>query len=147
MKWEVDTGNLYHEIEPVIRGMGYSLVEMARKETKYGLQVKVVIYHYHGVGVNDCETVYRTIMPKIELTEETEEINLEVTSPGITRNIKNAVEFSVFIDREVRVLLDNEEWIEGTIVGADSETLTLRIEDETSEIPIDDIRKAKLTVS
>ncbi len=147
MKWEVETDNLYHAIEPVIRGMGYSLVEMARKETKYGLQVKVVIYHYKGVGVNDCETVYKTIMPKIELTEETEVINLEVTSPGITRNIKNAAEFSVFIDREVRILLESDEWVEGTIVGANSETVTLRIEDETSEFPIDDIRKAKLTVS
>ncbi len=122
-------------------------MEMARKETKFGLQVKVVIYHYSGVGVDDCETVYKTIMPKIELTEETEEINLEVTSPGITRNIKNAVEFSIFLDREVKVLLEDEDWIEGTIIGAHPEKLSLRVEDSIREIPIADIRKAKLTFS
>lgn len=147
MKWTLDDSTLYRDLEPIVRGMGYSIVELARKDTKYGLQVRAVIYHYSGVGVKDCETVYRAIMPRIEMLEETENVNLEVTSPGITRNIKNAAEFSVFIDRAVRVLLENEEWIEGTIAGAHPETVTLYTEDNMTEIPVADIRKAKLTVT
>lgn len=147
MKWTKDDSTLYRDLDPIVRGMGYSIVELARKETKHGLQVRAVIYHYSGVGVKDCETVYRAIMPRIEMLEETENVNLEVTSPGITRNIKNAVEFSVFIDRPVRILLENEEWIEGTIVGANPDTVTLYTEENMMEISVEDIRKAKLTVT
>ena len=131
----------------MVRGLGYSLVELARKETKFGLQVRAVIYHYNGIGIDDCETVHKTILPRIELAEENHEVNLEVTSPGITRNIKNAAEFAIFIDREVRILLENEEWVEGSIIGANPDTVTIRIDDEKKEIPVPDIRKAKLTVS
>ncbi len=127
--------------------MGYSLVEFAGKETKFGLQIRAVIYHYAGVGIEDCEKVYKAIMPRIELVEASTEINLEVTSPGITRTIKNAVEFAVFIDREVKIMLSDETWIEGSILGANPQEVSLRMEDHTREIPLVDIRKAKLTVS
>ncbi|MFO7848825.1 MAG: ribosome maturation factor RimP [Spirochaetia bacterium] len=146
MKWTQDDSKLYLDLEPIVKGMGYSIVELAVKETKFGLQVRAVIYHYSGVGVKDCETVYRAIMPRIEMLEETENVNLEVTSPGITRNIKNAAEFSVFIDRAVRILLESEEWITGYIVGANPDTVTLQTEENMTEIPVSDIRKAKLTV-
>jgi ribosome maturation factor RimP len=147
MKWEENEGHLYREIEPIVRSMGYSFVEFARKETKFGLQIRAVIYHYSGVGIEDCEKVYKAIMPRIELAEESTEINLEVTSPGIMRTIKNAAEFTVFIDREVKILLNDETWVEGSILGANPQEVSLRMEEQTKEIPLADIRKAKLTVS
>ena len=74
MEWKIEQSELYEELEPVIRGMGYSLVELSRQATKGRLQIRVVIYHYNGIGLSDCEMVHKTILPRIELLEESEDI-------------------------------------------------------------------------
>jgi ribosome maturation factor RimP len=148
MEWKIDESRLYREMEPVIRGLGYSLVEFSHKYTKYNLQVHAVIYSAEGVSLDDCERVHRTIMPRIELVEETDEIHLEVSSPGITRSLKNAAEFSVFIGRYVAVLPEGEsQWLYGTVKEADAEAITLHNAEGDHTLKPGDIRKAKLAVS
>ncbi len=148
MDWKIDQSELYSELEPVIRGMGYSLVELSRQATKGRLQIRVVIYHYNGIGLSDCELVHKTILPRIELIEESEDIYLEVTSPGVTRKIKNGTEFTVFIDRPAKILLhDADDWIKGKILGADDKMVQLHTENGEIAISLSDIKKAKLAFS
>lgn len=148
MDWKIDQSELYTELEPVIRGMGYSLVELSRQATKGRLQIRAVIYHYNGIGLADCELVHKTILPRLELLEESEDIYLEVTSPGVTRKIKNGTEFAVFIDRPVRILLqDADDWLNGTILGANENEVQLRTEQGEIAITLSDIKKAKLAFS
>ncbi len=145
MEWKKKYGPLFDEIEPVIRGMGFSLVEFSRQETKGRLQVRLVIYHYRGVGLKDCETIHRTILPRIELIEQSQDVYLEVTSPGITRNIKYANEFSIFVDRQVSVLGEDEsDWVHGTIANVDEHELELETAEGRYTIPIEKIKKARL---
>jgi len=148
MEWKKDTSPLIDEIEPVVRGMGFSLVEVSRQATKGRLQIRVVIYHYRGVGLKDCEMVHKTIMPRLELIENDQDIYLEVTSPGINRNLKYADEFSIFIDRQVSILgYDESDWIQGMIAGAYENELELITPEGKQIIPIDKIKKAKLVYS
>ncbi|MGC9313081.1 MAG: ribosome assembly cofactor RimP [Sediminispirochaetaceae bacterium] len=145
MEWKKKYGSLFDEIEPVVRGMGFSLVELSRQQTKGRLQVRLVIYHYRGVGLKDCETIHRTILPRIELIEQSQDIYLEVTSPGITRNIKYAHEFSVFVDRQVNVLGEDEsDWVYGKIANVDEHELELETAEGTYIMPIEKIKKARL---
>jgi ribosome maturation factor RimP len=148
MEWKIDESRLYREMEPVIRGLGYSLVEFTHKNTKYNLQVHAVIYTPGGVSLDDCERVHKTIMPRIELIEDTEEIHLEVSSPGITRNLKNAAEFAVFIGEYAAVLPEGEsQWLYGTIKEASSDGITVHTAEGDRTLKPGDIRKAKLAVS
>lgn len=148
MEWKTSQTPLYEDLEPVIHGLGYSLVDLSRQQTKYGLQIRVVIYHYKGIGLNDCELVHKTILPRIELVEDTEDINLEVTSPGITRVLKHANEFAVFIDRKVRVLdVTTNDWIYGSIASANEGKLQLQTDNGLETIPYSNIKKAKLAYS
>src|SRR6056297_1242632 len=129
MEWKIDESNLYVELEPVIRGLGYSVVELSRQATKGRLQIRAVIYHYKGIGLSDCELVHKTVLPRIELLEESEDIYLEVTSPGVTRKIKNGTEFAVFIDRPARILLhEADDWLHGVILGANQDEVQLQTE-------------------
>jgi len=148
MEWKKNRSTLFEEIEPVIKGMGFSLVELSRQHIKGRLQVRLVVYHYSGVGLKDCEIIYKTIMPRLELIEQSQDIFLEVTSPGINRNIKYAHEFLVFIDRMVSVYCeDDDKWVSGKILLADDNNLELQTNDGIIHIPIQDIKKAKLTYS
>ncbi len=148
MEWNLVHDRISAEIEPVLHSLGYSLVELNRQQIKGRLQVRVVIYHYDGIGLKDCEIVHKTILPRIELIENSDDVNLEVTSPGITRNIKAAAEFNIFIDRKVRILKNvSDEWLSGAITGADQENLHLDTPEGKILVPISDIKKAKLAYS
>ena len=70
---------------------------------------------------------------------------MELTSPGIDRNIKNAAEFSLFAGRLVRVWSKKEnDWTGGKIVSADEKALAMETEKgETITVPYGEIAKAK----
>ena len=140
---EVD--ELLPELEPVITGMGISIVELKSRRVKSSLQVHLIIYKPDGISVEDCSEVYKTIFPRIELITENRDINLEVSSPGITRNLKRVREFTVFRSKEVKIMVkDKNDWERGVIVDSSEEWVRIRRKDEEKQIAFDNIRKAKL---
>ena len=53
---------------------------------------------------------------------------MELTSPGIEHNIKNAAEFSIFIGRNVRVWDKTvTDWVGGTIKSSDEKSVIINI--------------------
>ena len=70
---------------------------------------------------------------------------MELTSPGIEHNIKNAVEFTVFTGRDVRVWDKTvTDWVSGKIISADDKSVNLETESgEKLNISYENIAKAK----
>ena len=70
---------------------------------------------------------------------------MELTSPGIDRNIKNAAEFELFVGRDVRVWSRKiNDWLVGKIINSDKQSVTLEAEDGSSfSVPYEEIAKAK----
>jgi ribosome maturation factor RimP len=139
---------LRSEIEPVIEGLGYSLVEARSTRRKETFQVSVVIYKPDGVGIEDCSTVHRTIMPRLEMMEEDVEVSLQVASPGVDRTIKDPREFTIFVGKGVRLLLDDADtWTAGVIESADDRQVVIVAAGERLSLPIERVRKARLDYS
>jgi ribosome maturation factor RimP len=70
---------------------------------------------------------------------------MELTSPGIEHNIKNAAEFAVFTGRAVRVWDKTvNDWVGGKIISADDKQVTLETEGgESKSVSYENIAKAK----
>ncbi len=137
--------SLVNSIEPVVNGLGFSLVEFSSHRNRSNLTINVIIYKESGVNLADCSTVYKTILPRIELVEDTRSVNLEVSSPGLSRNIKTVDEFEIFLGRKVRVLKkDDSEWIHGSIDSIENNSVNLNVSKETISVSFADINKAKL---
>ncbi|MEA1910215.1 MAG: ribosome assembly cofactor RimP [Spirochaetota bacterium] len=137
--------SLIESIEPVIEGLGFSLVEFTSSRNRSNLTVNTIIYRESGVNLADCSIVYKTILPRIELLEDSRSVNLEVSSPGLSRNIKAVGEFEIFIGRKVRILKkDDSEWIHGNIVSVENNSVNLNVCKETVIVEFADINKAKL---
>lgn len=137
--------SLINSIEPVINGLGFSLVEFNSHRSRSNLTVNAIIYSESGVDLADCSTVYKTILPRIELLEDSRDVNLEVSSPGISRNIKTIDEFNIFLGRKVRILKrDDSEWIHGSIESVDDNSVNLNNGKQTISVSYADINKAKL---
>jgi len=137
--------DLIESIEQVVKGLGYSLVEFTSHRNRANITVNAIIYKDSGVSLADCSVVYKTILPRIELLEDSRSVNLEVSSPGLSRNIKTVDEFEIFTGRKVKILKkDDSEWIHGSIDSVDNNSVYLNIGKEAVNVDFADINKAKL---
>jgi ribosome maturation factor RimP len=150
----------YHECGPLVTALGLSLVELRVVHLKGGAQVKVVIAPppsgkgsigaRGSVGIADCARVHRALAARLEELLPDEDLGMEVTSPGMERNIKNAAEFALFAGRPVRVWDRRQsDWRSGIIAAADKVSVTLVNDSEIGTndeetVPFAEIAKAKL---
>ena len=71
---------------------------------------------------------------------------MELSSPGMERNIKNAAEFPFFVGRKIRVWdKEKTDWVGGVLVSADEKSVVLKMEEseETKTVSLENIAKAK----
>ncbi len=133
------------EIEPVLSGMGFALVDLSIGRLKGSTRVAVVVYRKEGVGIDECGEISRMILPRLQMVEGLADVSLEVSSPGIERTLKRPEEYQIFLGRGVRVLADGEtEWVGGIIEKVQEGTLALRSGSRVTEYRISSIRKARL---
>ena len=133
------------EVEPIVSGMGFSLVELRHSRSKNQNHVILVIYRPEGVGVNECAAISKNLYPRLELIDGLENLQLQVSSPGLDRVFKSREEYSIFRGRTVKIMLHGEtEWIRGKIESVEGGELSLQTGGETRRVKMDEIRKAKL---
>jgi len=137
----------YKECAQLVEGMGFVLVELKIIPGKEVIKISAMIASKNpdeNIGVNDCAKVHRVLLTRLEALLGTEETMMELTSPGIEHNLKNAAEFALFAGREVRVW-DKEatDWISGKIISADDKSVKLEVGSEEKTISYENIAKAK----
>ena len=144
--------DLYQSLEPVIRGMGLSLLELSvyRGKGRAGspgtVQVKAVVYSKGITGVEDCSRVHRGIFPRLELAFPGKDIYLEVSSPGIDRLIKDGTEFVHYIGRGVKCYrTDISDWTAGVLQTVDEKGIVIMVGDKETALPYEIIAKARLS--
>lgn len=144
---------LFLDLASLIEPMGYKLVEASRSEHKGTVSLRMLCYKGgDGITTEDLEAIYNVVYPRYSVLW-TRDLELEVSSPGINRNIKDIGEFKIFLGKTVRVYTQSKSsYVVGKIEKADDDYLYLSsylIEDtkeEGEEIRIEysDISKAKL---
>ncbi len=133
------------DLEKVLKAMGLALVEVNASMVKQIFQIRIVIYKPEGISLKDCEQATRVIRPRLDLLLDSRNMALEVTSPGLSRKIKNPGEYAVFKGRFVKILEEGKsEWQVGQILESDGETLTLAIDGKNKTFRLDAVRKGKL---
>lgn len=138
----------YKDCAPLVEGMGFVLVDLKIVPSKQTTKISAVIASKDpsaNIGVNDCAKVHRVLLPRLEALLGTEDTMMELTSPGIEHNIKNAAEFTVFTGREVRVWDKTvTDWVGGKIISADDKSVTMETESgEKLTVSYENIAKAK----
>jgi ribosome maturation factor RimP len=135
-------------VEPVLAGMGFSLVELSVGRLKGSTRVAVILYRKEGVGIDECAEVSRLLFPRLETLEGFADVSLEVSSPGMERQIRGPGEYAIFVGRGVRLLAgDSTQWQAGIIDGVEGDTLWLKRGRERTGVAIPGIRKARLDYS
>lgn len=106
--------DLWSRITPLLETLGYELIHL---EAHIGRQkiLRLFIEHLEwskgGIGIEDCAKVSRALDEALDTMEEVEgtfkgAYELEVSSPGVDRPLRNVRDFERFKGREVRLYLD-----------------------------------------
>jgi ribosome maturation factor RimP len=145
---EVETAEIRRSLQAVLDGLGLRLVELTVSRHRGSVQIKAVIYNGASVGTDDCAKAHRAITPRLELAFSGQDIYLEVSSPGINRQIKDGTEFACYINRGVRCYrTDISDWTAGILESAGCKGIVLKTKEGTIELDFEIIAKAKLDPS
>lgn len=128
-------------IEPIVKNLGFEIeyVEFVKEGSNNVLRV-VIDKVGESMWVEDCETVSRAIEDIVDQNIKQEYV-LEVSSPGLERQLKNIKLYKKYMGQEIHVKLfkkqnDLKEF-EAVIkaVNEDEETVTLTV-DEKDELTL-----------
>ena len=146
------SNEFYKEMSQLLVPSGVSLVESRHIVTKGGSNVVSLYVTKEGeLTTDNLEEVYNLVF--LYLKNKFSKLTLEVSTPGLTRNIKDAGEFEFFKNRSVRLYVDEfSAWLDGTIGEVKEASLVLKncTNEDTQEnlgdkeINFSSIKKARL---
>lgn len=136
-------------IAPVVEGLGYSIWDLEYVKEGADWFLRVTIDSPNGITIDDCETVHRAIDPVLDEVDPIEgAYHLEVSSPGIERELRTDEHFLLSAGERVEVRLfaplDGAKVIVGTLLGLnDDKNVLLETEAGEKKIPRSQIAAAK----
>jgi ribosome maturation factor RimP len=140
-----DTAVIIGELEPVLGGLGFSLVEMDLFRRKGSAQVRLIISCPGTIGTDELSRVHRAVLPRLELALEGKDLYIEVSSPGTDRLIKEGAEFRYYTGKAVKCWQTGaDNWKQGILRGSDEEKITLETAEGIQTMNYKTIAKAKL---
>ncbi|MBQ7363831.1 MAG: ribosome maturation factor RimP [Clostridia bacterium] len=121
-------------IEPTVTELGYTLWDVTYTKIGADYHLEITIDNERGIGIDDCERVHRAIDPILDEHDPIESFYyLEVSSPGIERELRTDGHIEAMMGREVEAKLfsakDGRKSIIGILASYEDGTVTLRAED------------------
>ena len=103
-------GNIAARVEAAItqplKDAGYSIWDVEYVKEGSERYLRITIDAPQGVGIDDCENAYHIVDPIItEMDPIEESYHLEVSSPGLERDLHTAAHFRASIGEKIRVKL------------------------------------------
>ena len=136
----------------LLPAMGLELYDVHFRREGHGWVLRLVIDNPHGVSLDDCSRVSRETSDFLDVEDLIEHAyNLEVSSPGIERTLRNIGECERFSGGKVRVKLlcehDGQRVFIGDMLETADNAVTIKSEDgKEYTFPWDDIKKIRLTL-
>jgi ribosome maturation factor RimP len=131
---------------PMLLKAGYRLLEAVIVGKREPL-VHLVIFSQEGISLEDCQRVTRLLGNELDDLFPAR-YRLEVSSPGLEREIKDPEEFTFFRGREAQIRLnqkiEEEDLFTGILEGVEGESLLLEVDGQHRALPIPLIEKARL---
>jgi ribosome maturation factor RimP len=153
---QVDTpeflARLHELTEPVVRSEGLVLVELIWRREGRGRVLRLYVDRPEGgVTLDECAMVSRQISHLLDVEDFIPgKYSLEVSSPGLTRQLKNPREYDVFAGRPARIVIRDAdgrtETVKGVLKGLAGEEVLIETKGRVRSVPLCQVAKAKLEV-
>ena len=132
-------------IQPVLRDHGVELVDLDwRGQGPRGL-LRLYVDKPGGVGIGDCERLSREIGDVIDVEGlVSASYDLEVSSPGLDRQLRKEREYRWAIGKRIRCRLADGRDLRGRLVEVTGAQIAIDADGGRVEVPRGDVLKARL---
>ncbi len=138
-------------LEPVIEELGYVVWDIEYVKEGADHFLRFTIDSDEGITIDDCEKVHRTIDPLLDELDPIEDpYHLEVSSPGLERDIRYDWHFEVLTGEKIELRLfapievypDRKSFV-GSLKGYEDGVIVLDIDGTEYRVPHEAVSKAK----
>jgi len=135
--------------EPIVESEGLELVDLEYRRESRGWVLRLIIDRPGGISIDDCASVSREVEENLDVEEiPPGPYTLEVSSPGLDRPLKKAVDFQRFVNQRIRVItavpIENCKKFRGKLVAFHAGVVEIDWNHRVLQIPLDQIVKANL---
>jgi ribosome maturation factor RimP len=132
-------------VQPVLLDHGLTLVDLEFRPRRPRGVLRLFVDKPGGVGIDDCQRVSREVGDVLDASALIEEAyDLEVSSPGLDRQLRKDREFRWAVGKRVQCWLAGGEEVRGRLVGIDGGFLVLEQNGGETKLDRASITKAKL---
>jgi ribosome maturation factor RimP len=133
-------------VQPVLRDHGLTLVDLEWRPRRPRGVLRLFVDKPGGVGIDDCQRLSREVGDVLDASALIEEAyDLEVSSPGLDRQLRTDREFRWATGKRVRCWLAGAQEVRGRLLGIDGGFLVLEQDGgEQAKLDKASITKARL---
>ena len=141
--------NLFQALNEVVEKENMRVVNISISGMSKNPNIQIIIDSVNGVNLDDCSFVSKVTSDLINMNNYfADEFNLEVSSPGINRELFSIDEYILYKDSIVKIKLkkhiNNQKNFLGKIKNVDNNTVTLDQDGKVIDIEFDNIKKANI---
>tara|TARA_R110002049_G_scaffold37766_16_gene118286 strand:- start:671 stop:1138 length:468 start_codon:yes stop_codon:yes gene_type:complete len=132
------------------------LVDLSISSTN---QIRIEIDHLEGVGIDECVAISRHI--ESSLDRESDDFELQVSSPGLDQPFKVIQQYHKNVGREVSVVKVTGEKLKGLLTDVSDDAITIEystkekiegkkkkeVVDHQNVIPMKEIKETRIIIS
>ncbi len=139
------TQALQEKIQKIIQSFGFELYDIAfLKENKNDILRISIASNQKQVSLDICQEISEAVSPLLDVEiPQCDSYFLEVSSPGVERNLKQPQHFALSLHQKVLVRLDNKEEFEGILVDFGENCATFLCDGIQKKVMLEHIKKAK----
>ena len=139
---------LLKALEEVVSTKGMRIVNINISNSSSSPSIKIIIDAARGIGVDDCSFTSRLADDLIKINGYFDDYDIEVSSPGINRQLFSVTDFMLYKGFIVKIKLksgiSNQKNFVGKIKDVDEENIKIELDDSEIMINFKNIKKANI---
>jgi len=139
---------LFKALEEVVSTKGMRVVNINISNSSSSPSIKIIIDAARGIVVDDCSFTSRLADDLIKINGYFDDYDIEVSSPGINRQLFSVTDFMLYKGFIVKIKLksgiSNQKNFVGKIKDVDEENIKIELDDSEILINFKNVKKANI---
>jgi ribosome maturation factor RimP len=135
---------LAQQIEEIVadsaQKLNYMIYDVAIYLKGENSKISVKIDHLNGISHADCAAFSRELARRLDIENILPNYSLEVSSPGLRRELRNRADYERFIGSSVKIVYrdnDTQSVLKGTLAGIDTDSESIEVVTEMGKSVLD----------